>query len=43
MINAMLYLTKIGCQWRMLPKEFSPWQTAYFYFRKWNRKESLRS
>lgn len=34
-INAMMYLTKTGCQWRMLPKEFGPWQTVYFYFRKW--------
>ncbi len=35
MINAMMYITKTGCQWRMLPKEFAPWQTVYFYFRKW--------
>ncbi len=35
MINALMYLTKTGCQWRMLPKEFGPWQTVYFYFRKW--------
>jgi putative transposase len=35
MINAMLYLTKTVCQWRMLPKSFGPWQTVYFYFRKW--------
>jgi len=34
-INAMMYLTKTGCQWRMLPKDFDPWQTVYFYFRKW--------
>lgn len=30
-----MYLTKTGRQWRMLPKEFGPWQTVYFYFRKW--------
>lgn len=35
MINAILYLTKTGCQWRMLPTNFGPWQTVYFYFRKW--------
>lgn len=35
MINAMLYITKTGCQWRMLPGEFGPWQNVYFYFRKW--------
>ena len=31
----MLYLTKTACQWQMLLKEFGPWQTIYFYFRKW--------
>ncbi|ERI85717.1 hypothetical protein HMPREF1981_01441 [Bacteroides pyogenes F0041] len=35
MINVMIYITKTGYQWRMLPKEFGPWQTVYFYFRKW--------
>ena len=35
MINAIMYITKTGCQWRMLPKEFGPWQSVYFYFRKW--------
>ena len=34
-INAIMYITKSGCQWRMLPSEFAPWQTVYFYFRKW--------
>ncbi len=34
-INAILYIVKSGCQWRMLPKDFAPWQTVYFYFRKW--------
>lgn len=35
MINAMMYITRTGCRWRMLPKEFGPWQTVCFYFRKW--------
>ncbi len=34
-LNAMMYITKTGSQWRMLPKDFGPWQTVYFYFRKW--------
>ena len=33
-MNAILYINKTGCQWRLLPREFSPWQTVY-YFRKW--------
>ncbi len=36
MVNAILYLTKSGCQWRMLPLEYPPWTTVYAYFRKWS-------
>ena len=34
-MNAILYVNKTGCQWRMLPSDFAPWQTVYYYFRKW--------
>ena len=34
-MNAILYINKTGCQWRMLPQDFAPWQTVYYYFRKW--------
>ena len=34
-MNAILYINKTGCQWRMLPTHFAPWQTVYHYFRKW--------
>jgi putative transposase len=33
----MLYVNKTGCQWRMLPKDFGPWETVYGYFRRWRR------
>lgn len=33
--NAILYVAKSGCQWRMLPLNFAPWNTVYFYYRKW--------
>ena len=36
-VNAILYVTRTGCQWRMLPKELPPWQTVYGYFRRWTR------
>ena len=32
----MLYLLKSGCQWRMLPGEFSKWRTVHSYFAKWS-------
>src|SRR5256885_16891984 len=28
-INAILYLTVTGCQWRMLPKDYPSWQKDY--------------
>lgn len=36
-MNALLYIAKSGIQWRMLPKDFAPWETVYYYFRKWKR------
>ena len=37
MVNAIFYVTKSGCQWRMLPNDFPPWQVVYYYFQMWNR------
>src|SRR6516165_2805529 len=34
-LNALFYLNRAGCQWRMLPHEFPPWKTVYNYFRTW--------
>lgn len=34
-MNAIFYINKTGSHWRLLPKDFTPWQTVYFYFRKW--------
>ena len=36
-INGIFYINKTGCQWRMLPTEFGPWETVYGYFRRWRR------
>jgi putative transposase len=33
--NAVLYLVRSGCQWRMIPHEFPPWRTCYNYYRAW--------
>lgn len=35
--NAIFYVLRGGISWRMLPKEFPPWQTVYDYFRRWRR------
>ncbi len=34
-LNAVFYLLKTGCQWRMLPRDFPPWKTVFHYFRRW--------
>ncbi|MBK7882527.1 MAG: transposase [Chitinophagaceae bacterium] len=34
-LNAIFYLVKTGCQWRMLPGEFPKWQIVYYYFNRW--------
>jgi putative transposase len=34
-LNAVLYLVRSGCQWRMIPHEFPPWRTCYNYYRAW--------
>jgi putative transposase len=36
-INAILYLLRTGCQWRMLPHDLPPWQTVYYHHRKWRK------
>jgi putative transposase len=34
-INAILYVTVGGIQWRMLPRDYPKWQSVYWYFRLW--------
>jgi putative transposase len=34
-VNAIFYLLRTGCQWRLLPHQFPPWGTVYYYFRYW--------
>lgn len=35
-INAILYVTKGGITWRMMPINLPNWTRVYFYFRKWS-------
>ena len=34
-LNAVFYILKSGCPWRLLPKDFPPWKSVYDWFRKW--------
>jgi transposase len=40
--DAVFYLLRSGRAWRMLPREYQPWQTVYYHFRKWRRDGWLR-
>ena len=37
LVNAIFYIVRSGCAWRMLPSDFGPWQTVYGYFRRWSQ------
>jgi putative transposase len=34
-LDAIFYILRSGCQWRLLPHDFPRWPTVYYYFRKW--------
>jgi putative transposase len=34
-LNAIFYLLRTGCQWRLLPREFPPCGTVYHCFQAW--------
>ena len=36
-LDAILYALRAGCAWRLLPREYPPWQTVYRYLRAWER------
>jgi transposase len=40
-IDAINYLTRSGCQWRMLPHDFPPWPSVYYHFNKWSKDGTL--
>ncbi len=36
-LNAIFYLIRTGCAWRMLPHDLPPWKTVYHYVRFWRK------
>jgi putative transposase len=36
-LNAIRTMVRSGCEWRMLPVHFPPWQTVYWWFRRFVR------
>ena len=41
-VEAILYVLRAGCPWRMLPWDFPPWQTVYGYFPPWRDQGSWK-
>jgi transposase len=41
--DAIVYVTRTGCAWRLLPHDFPPWGTVWFYFRKWRNDGTLET
>jgi putative transposase len=42
-LNAIRYLARTGCGWRMLPHDFPPWQTVSWWFRRFVRRLLFRT
>lgn len=36
-LDAILWVTRTGSQWRNLSGEFPPWESVYYYFVKWGQ------
>jgi len=36
-LDAIFYITRSGCAWRMMPHDLPPWKTVYHYFRLWRK------
>ena len=34
-LDAIFYIVRGGCAWRLLPHDFPPWQIVYQYFWRW--------
>ena len=40
MINAIFYVQATGCQWRALPKDYSPWKQVCNTFAHWRQRSA---
>jgi putative transposase len=40
-LNALFFVLRSGCSWRLLPHDFPPWQTVYHYFRCWRQDGTM--
>lgn len=38
LVDAILYFLRAGVAWRLLPHDLPPWQTVYYYLRRWQKE-----
>ena len=38
-VNAILYVLRTGCAWRLLPHDFPAWESVYGYFHRWQQQD----
>ena len=38
LVNAVLYFLRAGSAWRLPPHDLPPWQTVYYYLRRWQEE-----
>jgi transposase len=36
-LDAIFYLVRSGCAWRMLPHDLPPWKLVWHYFARWKK------
>jgi len=39
-VDALLYISRTGCQWRYLPEKYPPRSTVYDYFKAWREDKT---
>lgn len=39
LLNGMLYQLKNGCNWCDLPKDYPPYSTVYWHYKKWRDRK----
>lgn len=36
-LNAIFYIVRAGCAWKLMPHDLVHWSVAYYYFRRWQK------
>jgi putative transposase len=42
-LNAVLWLTRTGSQWRNMESKYPKWELIYYYFRKWRNDGTIKA